>query len=250
MIYFKANFNTPIKNINTLITTRFGGHSISPYNSFNIATHVGDNLDNVMKNRQILNHTIKKEIIWLNQTHSDQVLDLINNDIPNTISSHDAVLINNNKQVASIMTADCKVLLVTNKKGEFVMAIHAGWQGVLNGIIFSAINSLVINNYNLNDVYVYFGPSICSNHFIIKDDVRDKFITSNRNYSKYITSINNASYKCDLDAIVIDQLVSLGLNKNNFSFSNFCTMCRSDLFFSYRLDGNTGRIASLIWIDK
>lgn len=251
MIYFKANFNNNIKKVNTLITTRIGGYSLNPYNKFNLATHVGDNINNVNKNRNLLNKFIKKNIIWLNQTHSNNVLDLTNDkDINNLNLENDAILINSTNHVGSILTADCKVLLLTNIKGDFVMAIHAGWIGVINGIIYSSIQKLISYNYNLNDVYIYFGPSICANHFEIKDDVKQKFINMNIINNRYIIPNNNQGYNCNLDAIIIEQLLSLGLNKNNFSFSNLCTMCRSDLFFSYRRDGITGRIASLIWLSK
>jgi YfiH family protein len=250
MIYFKANFNVSIKKVNTLITTKMNGYSLMPYDSFNLATHVGDNIDNVNKNRDILNKFVNKDIIWLNQTHSSNVLDLINDkDMNNLKLENDAILINSNNYVGSILTADCKVLLITNVTGDFVMAIHAGWKGVINGIIYNSIQKLIDHKYNLNNLYVYFGPSICQKHFEIKDDVRQEFIDMNSNNEKYIIA-NNKSYNCDLDAIIIEQLLSFGLNKNNFSFSNLCTFCRSDLFFSFRRYGVTGRIASLIWLSK
>lgn len=251
MIYFKANFNANIKKVNTLITTRMSGYSLAPYNNFNLATHVGDNINHVNKNRNLLKKLIKKNIMWLNQTHSNNVLDLINNkDISNLELNNDAILINSDNYAGAILTADCKVLLITNLNGDFVMAIHAGWQGVINGIINNSIQKLISYNYNLNDIYVYFGPSICTKHFEIKDDVKEKFINMNTVNDKFIKANNNKAYNCDLDGIIIEQLISLGLNKNNFSFSNFCTVCRNDLFFSYRKDGVTGRIASLIWISE
>ena len=126
-------------------TLRQGGVSESPYDSFNLATHVGDALSAVEKNRSMLN--VPNAPQWLEQIHSTKAILLPNKEI---IPNADASYTSESKIVCAVMTADCLPLLITNKEGSCVAAIHAGWRGLCDGIIEETINKLAIETESLH----------------------------------------------------------------------------------------------------
>lgn len=248
--FINANWDAP-PNIKTLITTRKGGVSQLPYNTLNLGLHVGDNQMDVLQNRQILTKFLPKEPFWLNQTHSDKVvcLDDIEPPLLATID-YDASFTTEKNKVCAIMSADCIPILLTNKNASFVAAIHAGWRGVENGIISKTIQQikykLKTTESSPENILAYIAPSICKNHFEVGHDVYKQFITKNTANEIFFTKTNNDKFHCDLAAIAKLQLLDLGIC--NIFLSSMCTYCNDDLFFSYRRDGITGRIASLIWL--
>ena len=127
--------------IKAYTTTRVGGFSLAPYNSLNIAAHVGDNLDSVTKNRQLLQKDLhlKKPIIWLEQAHGNIA---ISADHPISSLRADAIYSKAAQTVCTVQTADCLPLLVCCSSSYCVAAIHAGWKGLSNGIIETTIDAL------------------------------------------------------------------------------------------------------------
>ncbi|MFN8769953.1 MAG: peptidoglycan editing factor PgeF [Neisseriaceae bacterium] len=240
------NWNKPTK-VKVLITTRNGGVSMGAYRSFNLAAHVDDDPTLVLQNRKILSQYLPSEPIWLKQTHSTNILNLIDNidNIKiNLENEYDGIITNNKSQVAVVMTADCIPLLLTDKHGTFVGAIHAGWRGLANGIVDNVLTQI---NVIKKDILAYIGPTICKHHFEVGHDVYQLFNLS-FNYDKYFVSHNNGKFLCDLPSIIKEQLINNGILEENITNSNLCTYCKSDLFFSHRRDKVTGRIASLIWL--
>lgn len=231
----------------SLITTRNGGISLPPFNSLNLGAHVGDNPQHVALNREILNKALPSEPFWLEQTHSNRVinLDKLDNDYVNR--NFDASFTRSPNKVCAVMTADCLPILLTDGIASFVAAIHAGWRGVHNEIIKQTM--LAINHKQPKQIIAYIGPSICQSHFEVGSDVKEQFIELNPQ-NKYFFKTKADKFECDVTAIAINQLLSCGLTKENIHLSNMCTYCDQDKFYSYRRDGNaTGRIASLIWIN-
>ncbi|MCE2706362.1 MAG: peptidoglycan editing factor PgeF [Proteobacteria bacterium] len=259
--YIYPLWNAP-SNVKSVITTRYGGYSTGKYASFNLATHVDDDLQTVEQNRQLLQNILPSTPLWLNQTHSTNILDIRSQDIEcqdktyyrdtqyqnkqlNTKHDYDAIIINNKNQVGVVMTADCAPILLTNKQGSFVAAIHAGWRGVLNNITSKTIWKL---NTNTSDIIAYIGPSICQEHFEVGNDCYEQFIQLDKNTASYFIR-HNDRFLCDLVGIIRLQLLQCGLNSNNIYQHADCTFCDFDKFYSYRRDGITGRIASLIWLN-
>jgi YfiH family protein len=256
-----TNFITPDWDVPTdvksLITTRVGGVSAAPYDSFNLGDHVGDNPEFVRQNRQILQEHLPSDPLWLKQTHSDKVLwvpdepHILNGKTlaENLLLPYDASYTSQKNKVCVVMSADCIPILLTDKNASFVAAIHAGWRGVENGIIKRTIsNTKSETNKHGADMLAYIGPAICKNHFEVGPDVFEKFVTLDANNSPHFTKNSNGKFNCDLIEIARFQLLKCGLLSDNIYLSNMCTYCNKEQFFSYRRDGVTGRIASLIWL--
>lgn len=237
-----ANWKAP-KHIKTLITTRHGGVSIGSFKSLNLALHVTDNPEHVIKNRQILREMLPSEPIWLNQTHSDNILNI---DKPsyNLHDPYDASITKTSGIACVVMTADCIPILLTDTKGSFVAAVHAGWRGVANGIIGKTVKQVAQNN----EILAYLGPSISQNSFEVDKDVFDIFTNLKAENRQFLQRSGSGKYLADLVSIAKLQLIDAGVMIHNIWISEYCTVKEQELFFSYRRDNVTGRFASLIWI--
>lgn len=247
-IGFTANWPSSAK---TLITTRDGGKSIHQFAALNLATHVGDNLNHVIKNREIVRNFLPDEPYWLDQSHSNYVLDLdqISHTPWNQYPNHnfDASFTRQKNKVCVVMTADCLPILLTDKQSTFVASIHAGWRGVLNGVIQNTI--LALKHPSPQDILAYIGPSICQSHFEVGAEVKEQFVRLNPDNERFFQPLTtNNKFACNVTGIAILQLITLGVFKGNIYQSNLCTYCAEKEFFSYRRDGDTGRIASFIWL--
>lgn len=242
-----ANWLVP-KHIKTLITTKYGGVSKANFANFNLATHVNDNLHDVITNRQILRQFIPSEPLWLKQSHTNKVYTVKSNTI-NLLENEefDAIIDHKASSVCAILTADCLPILLTNTNGDFISAIHAGWAGLYTNILDNTIKQI---NSPSHDILVYIGPSICSKCFIVKDDLWDKFSQLNLIYRKFFQPISIGTWQCDLAAIATLQLINHGIAKHNIYLANECTCCNPQLYYSYRHSAITGRIASLIWREE
>jgi len=250
------NFITPDwdapSGVKSLITTRLGGVSAAPYDTFNLGDHVGDNPEFVRQNRQLLAKSLPGEPLWLKQTHSNNVLwvttpELLNGNTlaENLLLPYDASFTHQKNKVCVVMSADCIPILLTDKKASFVAAVHAGWRGVENGIIARTISCIGAPGA---DMLAYIGPAICKNHFEVGQDVFDLFVNLDSNNANHFTKSGEDKYYCDLTEIAKFQLMKEGLLSYNIYSSDMCTYCDKEKFFSHRRDEVTGRIASLIWL--
>lgn len=233
------------RTITALTSTRTGGVSQAPFHSYNLGDHAGDVFEHVQDNRrhlsQILN--LPSSPCWLNQTHSNQVVLVDQNDD----RSADAAISRKPGQVLAIMTADCMPLLICNRDGNEIAAIHAGWRGLANGIIENTIFQM---NAQPHDLLVWIGPTICEACFEVGDDVKSIFI-SQYDFAKdaFIPTHAKDENKWLGSMVFIAKKIctQLGIHQNNIFESRHCTMEERGLFYSYRRDGVTGRMASLIW---
>lgn len=238
-LFLQVVWNAP-RNVKALVTTA--------KNDLNLAIHVNDDLTRVQKNRAILRSVLPSDPIWLNQTHSN---DAVNIDglvyEQDNIISADASYTTQKNQVAVIMTADCLPILLSNTTGAFVAAIHAGWKGLCNGIIEQTIKDL---KQNPTEMVAFIGPAIAQECFEIGAEVREQFIIKDAEYEQFFKNSNTeGKYLGDLRAIAKHKLIQQGLQESNISNSKICTSCHSDWFFSYRKNNQTGRFATLAWIE-
>ena len=237
--WLKADWPAP-DFIKAGTTLRQGGVSVKPYDSFNLATHVGDELSAVQQNRAMLQ--VPNEPQWLEQIHSTRAVLLPSEDI---IPQADSVYTSQKKIVCAVMTADCLPLLITDKQGSCVAAIHAGWRGLCDGIIEATIKKLPVEPESL---LVWLGPAIGPDVYEVGQEVYDAFINVEAKAKESFTDVSDGHWLFD-----IYQLATLRLNKMGVSHiygGEHCTLSEEKDFFSYRRDGVTGRMASLIWIDK
>lgn len=227
----KLDIPFEVNNVTAFMTLASNVTKDNPYGDSNLALHVNDNSTIVKKNRERLRELLPKEPFWLNQTHSNIVSK------ENETQDADASFSRQN-QVCAIMTADCVPILVTNKKGNFVAAIHAGWRGLLNGIITKTLNKINEENY-----HIWLGPCIGPEHFETGKEVKDFFTNKDKIYESTFYPKGD-KYLGDLHKIVLLELENFSVQKIYQDKS--CTYS-DDRFYSYRKNNRTGRMTSVIY---
>lgn len=232
------------ENVRAGTTLRGKGESRGAYTSLNLATHVGDDQQQVLKNRQRLG--LSHEPIWLEQVHSNVVID-VDSYIPEQ-QEHppkaDAAFSTAKLQPCVVLTADCLPLLVTDKQATCVAAIHAGWRGLANGIIEATLDRLPVNNH---DLLVWMGPAIGPQVYEVGADVRQAFTQRDAKAETAFKQTDETHWLMD-----IYQLATQCLNKAGVQQvygGQYCTYTDSERFYSYRRDNITGRMASIIWLE-
>ena len=241
--FFIPDWPAP-SHIKSIQTRRVGGNSEGKYNSFNLATHVNDDINSVHLNRDLLNQYLPSAPYWLNQTHSVDVLNL-----PSSTLNGDASYTREKSTVCVVQTADCLPLLVTNMDGTIVAAIHAGWRGLLNGVIEKTIEKISISP---NELLVWLGPAISQKHFEVGFDVKNSFCEKHSEAEKAFHLISDQKWLADIYALAKIRLHECGISQiyGGSISDEYCTFANEVDYFSYRRDGVTGRMASLIWIDS
>ena len=241
MIYDLITPNWPAPpQIKAYTTTRKAGHSQIPYSSFNLATHVGDDMKTVLANRATLKKSLllPSEPIWLEQTHSIKTV----NAIPTNINYQaDASYTNTIGQVCVILTADCMPVLFCDRKGTKVAAIHAGWRGLANGILEEVLQHFT------TEVLVWLGPAIGPQKFEVGEEVYKIFTDFLPQAAEAFKLIDNKHWLADLYLLARQRLANQGVT--SVFGGNFCTYSEPERFYSYRRDKVTGRMASLIWLE-
>ncbi len=241
----KSNFIIPNwpapPNVIALQTTRTGGLSQSPYDSLNFGDHVGDDNIMVVRNRQLLNAYVPSEPVWLKQIHSTIAVNVADT---LCLPEADAAYSTRKNAVCAVMTADCLPILLCDEAGTAVAAIHAGWRGLLDGVIESTLKALVIDPQHL---LVWLGPAIGPNAFEVGLDVYEGFIEQDSR-SKNAFAAQSTPNKWLGDIYQLARLRLQNLRVSRIYGGDYCTYTEKERFFSYRRDGNTGRMATLIWI--
>jgi YfiH family protein len=241
--FFIPNWPVP-SHIKSIQTLRVGGKSEGKYNSFNLATHVNDETHSINSNRDLLNQHLPSSPHWLNQTHSVDVIEL-----PSPTLNGDASYTTDKNTVCVVQTADCLPLLVTNKKGTIVAAIHAGWRGLLNGVIENTIHKM---NMSPNELLVWLGPAIGQKYFEVGFDVKHSFCEKDQHAEKAFRTISDQKWLADIYYLAKLRLKASGVTAiyGGSVTDDYCTFTNEADYFSYRRDGETGRMASLIWIES
>lgn len=245
--YLKPNWTAP-SNIRAYTTTRHDGISEGVCASNNLALHVGDDPSHVQHNRERLieKMSLPQAPEWLQQTHSNKCIQVDTDDS----REGDAAYSRTNGRVLTIMTADCLPILLCNHHGTEIAAVHAGWRGLVNGVIENTIAHFTDKRANL---IAWIGPAICGNCYEVGEEVRLQAIANDalaRTQTAFRKS-PNFSEKQPKWLANLPYLAELCLKKSgvqNIYQSQECTYELSDRYYSYRKQVQTGRIASLIWI--
>lgn len=206
----------------------------------NLALHVNDDPNVVLNNRQKLREqlNLKNEPVWLNQTHSNRCV-LVEEE---ALRDADAAITRSSEHPLVIMTADCLPILLCNDNGTEIAAIHAGWRGLLNGVIE---NTLV--KMKSKPMFAWIGPSICNQCFEIGSEVKEAF---EQHYPFLDNAFHIKNDKHHANLALIAQLILNHSGVEKVTQSNACTVEEKDRFYSYRREAQTGRIATLIWFNK
>jgi YfiH family protein len=232
-------------NVKLLSTSRLldGGSSKGNFDNFNLALHVSDEKSAVLSNRALLlsHYNLPSEPTWINQTHSNISIDA---DSILSIVDADASYSKKIGTVCGVLTADCLPVFISNKEGTAIGIAHAGWRGLVGGIIESLIESFDCKG---EDLIVHLGPAISQLSFEVGEEVKSQYLSKNKNFESCFTFLNN-KYYLDLYGAARVVLKSFGISL--ISGGDTCTYNESDQYFSFRRDGDkSGRMAHLIWIE-
>ena len=231
--------------IGALSTLRVGGVSIAPYDSLNLALHVGDDAAAVLQNRARLKTLLPAEPAWLTQVHGNRVLDAaLVIDAP----AADASFTNQAGVVCAILTADCMPVLLRDRRGRVVGAAHAGWRGLAGGVLENTVSAM--RQAGADELQAWLGPAIGPQHFEVGEDVRAAFASLGGQADAAFVSIAGkpGKYMADLPQLARLTLLSAGVTQ--ISGGHDCTVSDPQRFYSFRRDQVTGRMASLIWIKE
>lgn len=224
-------------DIHAVTTLRSGGFSQGVYKSMNPAAHVGDNPWSVLRNRKILidRLDLPAEPNWLQQEHGNRVIDagLL------APRKADASFTFEKGVVCAVLTADCLPVLLCNPITGVIAAVHAGWRGLLLGVIEAALEKIGAHGV------AWLGPAIGPTAFVVGSEVRDRFVIKAPAFAAAFKSVANQKWLFDLYSVAGMILSDRGVGF--IGGGECCTYSDPERFFSYRRDGTCGRLATLIW---
>lgn len=241
-------------HIHALVTTRAGGVSVAPWNSLNLGTHVADDAAAVAENRARLQVALQ-EIApcsppqWLNQVHGVFVADAEKNAATRCdhVPDADATFTTEKGLPCVVMTADCLPVFFCDRAGTLVAVAHAGWRGLCDGVLEETLKKFP----KTEEVLAWMGPAIGPEKFEVGAEVRAAFLAHDAAASSCfrpstLSSPDAGRWLADIYALARLRLAAAGVSA--VYGGGLCTVTDEERFFSYRRDGRTGRMASVIWI--
>ena len=249
--------------VRACMTVRSGGVSAAPWDSFNLAEHVGDDPRAVSANRALLAECLGVAPLFMAQVHGVTVLDLAQG----LTGPADACLSASPDQVCTVMVADCLPVLLADRQGRWVGAAHAGWRGLAGalpdlapaeanaGVLEALVQALGQRGVQPQDLMAWLGPCIGPEQFEVGDEVRAAFCTTVPDAALHFRPADREGHWwADLPALARQRLQALGVTAifGNDGGASWCTVSQPSLFFSHRRDsrvnGSTGRMAAMVWL--
>ena len=232
------------QGVRAAFTTRQGGFSAAPWNSFNVATHVGDDLANVAANRARLAELVGHEVepAWLTQVHGVEVKEIDATPISTTLFTADAAVTSRPNTACVVMVADCLPVLLCSRDGQRLGAAHAGWRGLVAGVLERTVRAM---ETPANELRAWLGPAISQKHFEVGEEVRTEFVKWDRAANSRFKMNARGRWQADLFGLARLRLASVGVT--DVSGGDWCTYADAERFYSHRRDGKGGRMAALIW---
>jgi YfiH family protein len=236
--YIVPDWQVPA-HVKAISTLRSGGASKGNWQGLNLAQHVADNPEHVMHNRQLLqqNLAINEDIYWLQQIHGTRVVAA--GDADNTA---DAVYSSQPGEVCAVLTADCLPVLFSNSQGTQVAAAHAGWRGLVAGVLEATVHTFDPSD----QVHAWLGPAIGPQAFEVGAEVRQAFVQHSAQAEQAFTPSRPGHWMADIYQLARQRLNAAGVQQ--VSGGGLCTYSDAKRFYSYRRDQCTGRMASLVWL--
>ena len=227
--------------VRALSTTRDGGVSSPPWQSFNLGDHVGDDPRAVAANRSTLRRELPAEPLWLNQVHGTRCVDAARA-LPG--AQADASFTRQQGVVCAVLTADCLPVLLCDERAMVVGIAHAGWRGLAAGVIETTVAAMGEPGERL---MAWLGPAIGPQAFEVGSEVRDLFLAGDAEAADAFAAAAGGKWLCDIYGLARRRLHALGIRR--VAGADFCTVNDARRWFSYRRDGVTGRMASLVWLE-
>lgn len=228
--------------VKSVSTTRTGGVSTGAYASLNLAAHVGDTPQHVAGNRARLRTALAlpAEPLWLSQIHGRGVVAA---ESAVADAEGDAAVSRTAGRVCAVLTADCLPVLLCDRAGACVGAAHAGWRGLAGGVIEATVAALGVP---ADSLIAWLGPAIGPRAFEVGDEVRAAFIAHDAGAAAAFQP-HGGRWHADIYRLARQRLAALGVAE--VYGGGRCTYTEAARFYSYRRDGATGRMATLIWMD-
>ncbi len=246
--YLPVDWLNPPENVRAVTTLRVGepagSDADSDFQAFNLADHVNDDPQQVMKNRAKLMADLQlpAEPVWLQQVHGNTVIHL--DAVSEKKQQADASISTDKGVVCAVLTADCLPVFFCNAIGTEVAIAHAGWRGLHAGIISNTVKAMQTAP---EDIMVSLGPAIGPASFEVGRDVYDAFIRKDEKNASAFRQTDDEHYLCDIYQLALNELCTLGVQE--IAGGGYDTYTDREQFFSYRRHKNTGRMASLIWLE-
>lgn len=233
----------PHPAVRVAVTTRVGSHSPKPWEGFNLGLNCGDQPARVEQARRHVEKLLQADhpAAWLWQVHGNKVIraDDQNNEA-------DGVWTDQQRWPCVVLTADCLPVLLARRDGSAVAAVHAGWRGLQAGIIAEGVKQIAPNG---EPVSAWLGPAICGKCYQVGDEVYRAFVDTNPAFkAAFSKDATPHHWRFSVAHAAMIELASLGVD--DVQGGELCTACDLDRFYSYRKEGETGRFASLIWLDE
>jgi polyphenol oxidase len=256
------------QRVHAAFTTRAGGVSVAPFDTFNLGDHVHDKPEHVALNRAALQRSLQARPVFLKQVHGVDAVGLRADTADGAVA--DACFTRERQLACTIMVADCLPVLFTDRAGSFVAAAHAGWRGLVGqdgvGVLeqtFQSVRQSPPVNHGAkaikiiaNDVLAWLGPCIGPRQFEVGAEVKAAFEASQTGAAQHFRAVAQSAdkYLADLPALARDRLGAMGITQiyGNDGAKAWCTVSQPLQFFSHRRDavrlGSTGRMAACIWL--
>lgn len=251
--------------VRALATTRKGGVSRAPWHGFNLGDHVGDDPQAVAANRALLRRELPAEPVWLSQVHGTRCVDAA---AATPGVEADASFTRQRGVVCAVLTADCLPVLLCDEQATVVGIAHAGWRGLAAGVIEATVAAMGEPGERL---LAWLGPAIGPRAFEVGGEVREIFIAHDAQAANAFVPAAKGKWLCDIHQLARQRLQALGIDGPRRGVpvtqgdrvtgprsgipgmqstgTDFCTLRDAENFFSYRRDGVTGRMASLVWLE-
>lgn len=226
-------------NIRAFTTTRHGGVSAGAWSGFNLGTRCGDDASHVAQNRAGLDESLPAPVQWLQQVHGTGVVTLPAESIGEPEA--DAAVTFEPGRVCAVLTADCLPVFFCNQRGDRAGIAHAGWRGLAGGVLQATVCAL---EEEPAELLAWLGPAIGPGAYEVGAEVAGAFA------EEYPAGFTRRGERFLLDLYALARLKLAATGVHCVGAGGFCTLTDSDRFFSYRRDGVTGRMASLVWLEE
>ncbi|KUI33358.1 laccase [Mycobacterium sp. IS-1496] len=225
-------------------TTRAGGVSAPPYDTFNLGDHVGDDPAAVAANRERLAKATRLDgrLVWMNQVHSDRVV-RVDGPADGPVDDADGLVTTTRRLGLAVVTADCVPVLLADARAGVIGAVHAGRVGARDGVVVRAVETMREAGARVEDISVLLGPAVSGRNYEVPEEMAAE-VEAVLPGSRTTTARGTAGL--DLRAGIARQLTDLGVTA--IDVDPRCTVADRNLF-SHRRNAPTGRLASLVWME-